>query len=109
MSTAVPYAIEAACAECGRFGAYAFDGDTLCAECYQARGSCCAERASCGEATAPSLAGETHRVSANCCYEACPRCSYVRRLREFQARHPDDWRARLRGSARAIHAAQQRE
>jgi hypothetical protein len=31
------------CAACGRFGAHAFDGESLCADCYQERGSCCAE------------------------------------------------------------------
>jgi hypothetical protein len=31
-----------ACESCGRFGAYAFDGEYLCPECYQQRGSCCA-------------------------------------------------------------------
>jgi hypothetical protein len=40
----VPYSAEAACAACGKFGAFKFDGETLCADCYQGRGSCCAER-----------------------------------------------------------------
>lgn len=31
------------CDRCGRFGAYRFDGAQLCAECYEARGSCCPE------------------------------------------------------------------
>jgi hypothetical protein len=34
---------EAACEVCGRFGAYLFEGKTLCAECYEASGSCCPE------------------------------------------------------------------
>lgn len=33
----------AACATCGQFGAYEFDGSRLCADCYAARGACCAE------------------------------------------------------------------
>ena len=36
---------EAVCEVCGRFGAYPFEGKTLCAECYEARGSCCPESA----------------------------------------------------------------
>lgn len=31
------------CSACGRFGAYLFDGKALCSDCYQSRGSCCAE------------------------------------------------------------------
>jgi hypothetical protein len=34
---------EAACEQCGRFGAYQFDGKLLCAECYEQHGSCCPE------------------------------------------------------------------
>jgi len=34
---------ETACEVCGRFGAYLFEGKTLCAECYEASGSCCPE------------------------------------------------------------------
>ncbi|HVU26441.1 MAG TPA: hypothetical protein VHG71_01735 [Verrucomicrobiae bacterium] len=33
----------AACDGCGKFGAYHFDGRTLCAECYTGCGSCCPE------------------------------------------------------------------
>jgi hypothetical protein len=33
------------CAECGRFGAFPFDGVALCGDCYEQRGSCCPERA----------------------------------------------------------------
>lgn len=33
----------AACERCGRFGVFAFEGEKLCAECYGASGSCCAE------------------------------------------------------------------
>jgi hypothetical protein len=32
-----------ACERCGRFGAYRFDGESLCADCYELRGSCCPE------------------------------------------------------------------
>jgi hypothetical protein len=31
----------AICAACGHFGAYRFETETLCAECYANRGSCC--------------------------------------------------------------------
>lgn len=31
----------AVCAACGHFGAYRFETETLCAECYANRGSCC--------------------------------------------------------------------
>ena len=31
------------CDACGRFGAFDFDGEHLCAECYAERGSCCVE------------------------------------------------------------------
>ena len=34
---------ETVCEVCGRFGAYLFEGKTLCAECYEASGSCCPE------------------------------------------------------------------
>ena len=34
---------EAVCEVCGRFGAYLFEGKTLCAECYETSGSCCQE------------------------------------------------------------------
>jgi hypothetical protein len=33
----------AACEQCGRFGAYLFDGKLLCGECYEQHGSCCPE------------------------------------------------------------------
>ncbi len=32
---------DAVCEACGVFGAFRFDGETLCAECYAGRGSCC--------------------------------------------------------------------
>lgn len=32
---------DAACDACGEFGAFRFDGETLCADCYAGRGSCC--------------------------------------------------------------------
>ena len=31
------------CERCGRYGAYEFDGERLCADCYELRGSCCPE------------------------------------------------------------------
>jgi hypothetical protein len=31
----------ATCDACGAFGAFPFDGETLCADCYAGRGSCC--------------------------------------------------------------------
>ena len=40
---AVRFNQEAVCEVCGRFGAYLFESKTLCAECYEASGSCCAE------------------------------------------------------------------
>lgn len=42
----LPFEDEAVCEVCGRFGAYLFEGKTLCAECYEASGSCCPESAS---------------------------------------------------------------
>jgi hypothetical protein len=45
----VAFNSEVACTECGAFGAHVFEGEALCVSCYQARGSCCAER-NCGEA-----------------------------------------------------------
>ena len=32
---------DAACEGCGAAGAFRFDGETLCADCYAGRGSCC--------------------------------------------------------------------
>lgn len=43
MSSAIRFDDNLACAGCGRFGAYVFDGEQLCAECYEKRGSCCPE------------------------------------------------------------------
>lgn len=37
------YGENAVCERCGKFGAYQFDGATLCADCYQGAGSCCPE------------------------------------------------------------------
>jgi hypothetical protein len=34
---------EAVCEVCGKYGAYVFDGKTLCVDCYEAAGSCCPE------------------------------------------------------------------
>jgi hypothetical protein len=31
------------CDQCGRFGAYPFDGRNLCGDCYESCGSCCPE------------------------------------------------------------------
>jgi hypothetical protein len=33
----------APCSNCGRFGAYLFDGRSLCGDCYEKCGSCCPE------------------------------------------------------------------
>lgn len=33
----------AVCDRCGRFGAYLFEGERLCADCYEMRSSCCPE------------------------------------------------------------------
>ncbi len=52
---------------------------------------------------------ETLRLNPNCCYKACPQCSSVRRLQEFQVRFPRDWAARLVGSPRLLAAAQQHD
>jgi hypothetical protein len=43
MSDEVKFDEKAVCEVCGRFGAYLFDGERLCAECYEGRGSCCPE------------------------------------------------------------------
>jgi hypothetical protein len=43
MSTDLQFDERATCERCGRFGAYLFDGEALCAECYETRGSCCPE------------------------------------------------------------------
>lgn len=32
---------DAVCEGCGQFGAYRFETETLCADCYANRGSCC--------------------------------------------------------------------
>ena len=34
---------ELTCTACGKPGAFAFDGEDLCADCCHERGSCCAE------------------------------------------------------------------
>jgi hypothetical protein len=33
----------AVCDRCGKFGAFEFDGATLCQDCFQGCGSCCPE------------------------------------------------------------------
>jgi hypothetical protein len=43
MSSAIQFDDNAACAGCGRFGAYVFDAQQLCGDCYEKRGSCCPE------------------------------------------------------------------
>jgi hypothetical protein len=43
MSNEVRFDENLACERCGRFGAYQFDGERVCAECYELRGSCCPE------------------------------------------------------------------
>ena len=40
---------ELACEVCGRFGAYAFAGKNICADCYAAHCSCCPEFEKAGE------------------------------------------------------------
>jgi len=109
---------EAACGHCGAFGAYEFDGETLCLDCYQGCGSCCSERvakksepvaserpAAASLVAAPAPPRDTHRVSANCCYQACPGCSHLRKLREFRSAFPADWQTRLRGLPRIVGLA----
>lgn len=44
MSTTPRFEVDKPCSECGQFGAYDFSGELLCLDCYQQRGSCCAER-----------------------------------------------------------------
>ena len=44
MSTPPRFEPDKACGECGQFGAYDFGDELLCMDCYQHRGSCCAER-----------------------------------------------------------------
>jgi hypothetical protein len=39
----LPFDANATCTSCGQFGAYLLEGESLCAECYEKRGSCCAE------------------------------------------------------------------
>ena len=43
MSTKVQFDENATCARCGRFGAFVFEEDKLCADCYEIRGACCPE------------------------------------------------------------------
>lgn len=43
MSHNVRFDENLACERCGRFGAYQFDGERVCADCYELRGSCCPE------------------------------------------------------------------
>jgi hypothetical protein len=39
------YDPNAVCEDCGRTGAFRFATATLCTDCYQQRGACCAEHA----------------------------------------------------------------
>jgi hypothetical protein len=102
-----------ACTQCGKFGAYAFDGEQLCTDCIHERGSCCAERED-GPAkdTSPVTcvvarpAEDRHRLNPNCCYQICPQCTSIGRLREFKAKYPHDWESRLIGSDRIMRTAQ---
>lgn len=43
MNSEVRFDENVACELCGRPGAYWIDGEQLCAECIQQRGSCCME------------------------------------------------------------------
>ncbi len=97
------------CDRCGQPDAHPFDRTWLCVDCYQQGASSCAG-GSCDddrETPAVSPAPETFRVNPNCCYSACPRCSSLQRLREFQSRFPHDWPSRLRGLPRIVALAQQ--
>ncbi|MBI3881766.1 MAG: hypothetical protein HY301_17085 [Verrucomicrobia bacterium] len=40
MSPTVSLDPDAACDACGKFGAFTFDGRTLCGDCYESSGSC---------------------------------------------------------------------
>ena len=42
-SSDVRFDESATCERCGRFGAYAFDGQAFCTDCYATRCSCCPE------------------------------------------------------------------
>jgi hypothetical protein len=39
----VPFNENEVCEVCGKYGALAYDGRKLCAECYESSGSCCPE------------------------------------------------------------------
>jgi hypothetical protein len=43
MNAGVQFDDKAVCDVCGKFGAFEFDGQKLCAECYESHGSCCPE------------------------------------------------------------------
>lgn len=43
MTSELRFNENAVCDICGRFGAYEFDGQRLCPDCYESRGSCCLE------------------------------------------------------------------
>ncbi len=43
---------------------------------------------------------EIFKLNPNCCFEACPGCENPRKLAEFRARHPHDWKYRPSGPER---------
>jgi hypothetical protein len=43
MDAGVQFDDQAVCDVCGKFGAFEFDGQKLCADCYESHGSCCPE------------------------------------------------------------------
>lgn len=43
MNESVQFDENIVCDVCGRFGAFDFGGEHLCADCYEARASCCLE------------------------------------------------------------------
>jgi hypothetical protein len=43
MNSAVHFDDNATCTRCGRFGAYVFESEKLCSDCYETRGACCPE------------------------------------------------------------------
>ena len=43
LSASIKFDEHAVCDQCGRFGAFVFDGRNLCGDCYESCGSCCPE------------------------------------------------------------------
>jgi hypothetical protein len=110
------------CSQCGQPDARELGTEMLCAACAHERGSCGAiadaENDDIGSATAaPSLPASARepqppadgrlRLNPNCCYQACASCTSLARLREFRARFPHDWEARLGGSERLQQLARE--